>query len=234
MAAIPERVWALLTPDEQTRLREICDGWRHEPRIVCPCCGSQLGVRLRISAGAISLDATGDGIPDDVAPKPFVQDVNTQQLAEAERALIESAERSGLMKAFVRAVHEAKNGSGIPADMNRYFLQFFRSAVVKKVPRFVIDRFNREFSGNFTFWSSQGVLAVSVDGVIRMFVPLSFVVGPPVTSITTKKMGGRLQSDGNDLEIWIKGRFGYVPLHSENYMDAMKQKNIGKFGALVQ
>lgn len=232
MPAIPDRVWELLTDDEREHLTSIVNGWRHEPRIVCPNCQAQLGVKLKISAGAINIEATSESPV--VATPASAGPTNDQRIAAAELAMIDSAERSGLMKAFVRAVHEAKGTSGVPTDMNKFFLEFFRAAVVKRVPSFVVERFNREFSGNFTFWGVQGVLALSVDGVIRMFMPLSFIVGPPITSIATRKMGGRLQVDGNELEIWIKGRFGYVPLHSENYMNAMKQQNIGKFGTLVQ
>lgn len=234
MPAIPERVWQLLTEDETTNLRAIIDGWRYEPNVTCPRCHANIGIRLKIQAAATDLDVRADTAPVESLVPDAPRAAPTPTLGENERALLESAERSGLLKAFTRAVHEAKQDAGLPGNMAEFFLTFLRSAVAKRVPSFVIKRFNDEFNGHLSFWGAQGILAVSVDGMVRMFVPLSFIAGPPITSIGTKAMNGRLHVDGQDLEVWVKGRFGYVPMSSENYLDAMKRKNIGKFCEFVQ
>lgn len=234
MPAIPERVWEFLTEEEAANLRAIMAGWRYEPNVTCPRCQANIGIRLKVQATATDLDARADTSPVERLVPETPRAAPNATMAENERALLESAERSGLMKAFTRAVHEAKQDAGLPSNMAEFFLTFLRSAVAKRVPAFVINRFNDEFDGHLAFWGAQGVLAVSVDGMVRMFVPLSFIAGPPVTSIGTKVMKGRLHTDGQDLEVWVKGRYGYVPLSSENYLDAMKRKNIGKFCEFVQ
>lgn len=235
MSAIPDRVWELLTDEERAKLKDIVNGWRHEPHIFCPSCGASLGVKLKISAGVVRMmDEEAQTVTDvKQAIAKLPNDVASVQALRLEQDFINDAERSGLLKAFEQAVVEDKP-TNIPSDMRKHFLAFFRTAAAKQVPSFALDYFKDQYDGRLQFWSSQGVMAVTADGIVRHFVPLRFISGASITSIGTNKMRGRLMADDRDLDVWVKGRFGYVPLSSQNYMDAIRQKNVGKFGAIVQ
>lgn len=233
MPAIPDRVWELLSEDERDKLRLIVDGWRHEPRVECPSCGARLGIKLRITAGAVTIDESGNVERIVVEPQSSDHQPVPLGLTANEKKLLDDAAHSGLLKAFGNAVREDKP-TNIPKDIGAHFLTFLRTAAAKTVPAFAIEYFNDQYAGRLMFWSAQGIIAVTVDGILCEFVPLRFICGATVSSIGTGKMKGRLMASERELDIWVKGRFGYVPLGSGHYLDAMRQKNIGKFGAIIQ
>lgn len=229
MAAIPERVWQLLTEDEQKKLSEIADGWRHEPRVVCPCCGAALGVRLRISGAAARI--ADDGTVESAPVKP---ETPTPPIPAPEIEFVSAARSSGMLDAFERTVKIAKASGGVPANIDRFFVEVMQSLAAKRVPRFVLERYERDLqSDRLTFWSSQGICAVAADGVIRAFVPLAYVLGTPMYGIGPAQKG-RMGAAPEQLDEWVRGRFGYVPASSKMFLDEIRQKSLGDFGHIVQ
>ena len=63
MSLIPDRVWAQMTPDEQEKVQAAVYGWRHEPRVTCPSCGTHLAVRAQVKLGSVRLETEPDAKP---------------------------------------------------------------------------------------------------------------------------------------------------------------------------
>lgn len=221
MSAIPERVWALLTEEEQARLRQIANGWRYKPNITCPQCGAHLGVRLKITAGAVALDDEGHKVD------PPVVEVRVPHRPVKESRLIEAAKTTGLLDAFKSAVMAEKEFTGIPADIEEFFLQFWKMAQPTKLNPIALAAWIKEFEGRIVVLASNGILAILCDGQLRAFAPQR------LTRSTQVVPGVRIPND-QTLDVWIKSKFGYVPVNGGAFSEALRQSNIGKFGTLVQ
>lgn len=224
MAAIPERVWALLTEEETERLQEIVAGWRHEPNIVCPVCNARLGVRLKISAGAVNLDVAA-GEPRGDAPVVVAERRNA-----TDAKLLEAARHSGLMTAFEAAVKVEKEFGGIPGNMDDFFLLFLRTAAYVPVSAVTLAAWKDEFDGFINVIGSQGVLAVLSDGEVKAFFPNRLTRPVPFAGTGPRP---KISNEAS-FEVWTKGRYGYVPAGAKGFASVLRQANIGKFGTLVQ
>lgn len=215
-----------MTDEEREKVQRITEGWRHEPHVVCPSCGTTLGVRLRVTAGAVVIDDTGAvQAPEPITVEPVGSPLELQLIADAEQ--------SGLLGAFETAV-KAANPNNVPTDVGKFLVIFLKTCRAKKMPRFVVDRYIREMSTEqLEFWSAQGVVAVVGDKVIRAFVPLSYLLGTPMYGIGDA-IKGRLAVEPEKLELWVRGRFGYVPAKSKAFLSAMQRKSLGDFNEFVQ
>ncbi len=217
MAVIPARVWELLTEDERVRLQEVLDGWRYQPNIVCPCCQTALGVRLKITAGAIVLETE---------PPPPVK----PQLGAKDKELLDAAKSTGIFEVFSHAVREAMQYMGVPSDMEAHFLRFWARLIEVSVPRAAMATWITEFGGYIRVYSSDDILLVTSDGIAKQFVPNRFVRA----SHSTKNDDPQIVPRSAHFERWVKGKFGYVPAGANRFTDALRQRNIGAFGRVVQ
>lgn len=234
MALLPDRVYALLTDEERERISTIADGWRHEPRVDCPSCGASLGVRLKVTAGAVIVDPDGRSVkaetkPADPPPPSVADDgFNPQELR-----IIQDAEESGMFDAFCNAVREEKIGQ-TPANLRRFLFTFLQTArVTSDVPNYMLRQMKETHGGFVSFYSGNGVIAVVSDGVVREFIPVRYVKRG-----ARAKMPGGLAATLADPEAqfteWVRGRFGYVPRDSKVFADALRQPTVGSFGRMVQ
>jgi hypothetical protein len=223
MPLVPERLWVLMTPDEQATVNDVVEGWRYEPRFPCPHCGGGMAIKLKVTAGAFRIDAE-TGQLDKPAPPPQPAPPSAQDRADAN--FLDKVGRDGTLEAFADAVRVTR-ATGMPSEMGQYFLSFLRTLVKLKMPAVAAARMRQEWpEGKLYFRCAQGIVAVFVDDAIRQFVPQDMLIG-------VKTKGGVRVASGGDIERWVKGRFGYVP-DGGAFSQAMSQRSVGAFGALVQ
>jgi len=126
-------------------------------------------------------------------------------------AIIESAEKSGILKAF-EDVALRVNQTNPPKNIAKFFLIFLRSAVQKRISTAILFRFIKMFSGaKIEFWSAQGLGVIVADKQLRAFFPLATVAGKSVRAVG-KKSGSviYIPPDEEELQEIIRTRFGFV------------------------
>ncbi len=219
---VPDRVWALLTEDEQRLIRETINGERKSGlEIACPHCQGMIKVSAKIHVRAKDEHDTD---------KPAIATVqasapNTTSAKDA--TLLQTAKASGLFDAFARALIAEKEHTGVPSDIEEFFTTFMRNMEPVIVPKMSLAAWMDEFGGRIEVYGTNGVLAVVSDGEIKEFMPNRFV------RRSTTMRGPQLPTAAL-FENWTKGRYGYVPSGSGVFAQAMRQRNIGTFGAIVQ
>lgn len=235
MAAIPERVWELLTDDERENLRQIAEGWRYDPRVECPSCGCQIAVRLRVTAGAVRISEDGSVVkpePQPVEPVGSSFDAKAAREASEDVAFLLEAERSGVLAAFIEALRESNNAQDKANDLSAVFLHWFKLAKPTIVPQFALTAAKERFGGYIEFFASNGVVVIVADGALKQFMPQRLITGTRV-----RTLGGsghrRIVAEEQAVE-WVRGRFGYVPADAPLFNAAMRQKSPGNFGRIVQ
>lgn len=220
MALIPERVWEMLSEEERDALQAAVDGFRHQPTFCCPSCQAEVAVKLKVSFGKVALEAAREKTP---AAYVFAR-------SHVDLRVLEAAKTSGLMNAFVSTVKAEKEFAGVPSDMDEFFLEFFKKAATVDVPCITLTAWADEFGGRIEVWGHQGILAILSDGTLRAFFPKRLT--EPV-AVSGKGPRPKVSNEAS-FALWTKGRFGYVPAGAGAFGQALRQKNIGKFGALVQ
>lgn len=226
MPLIPERVWAQMTDDEQRIVNDYVDGFRHEPRIVCPHCGGGVAVKIKVTAGATRIDAETGERERGASPKEL-PGTNTV-IGARDRAFLVAARESGLLGAFFAAVKTEKEFGGAPGDIESFFLLFWQTAAPTKVPSVVLAAWIEDFGGRIEVWQAQGIIAILSNGQLMAFFPNRLTVPQKNTAgtVTVSNAGG--------FGAWRKSRFGYVPVEARSFGEALQQRNMGAFGAMVQ
>src|SRR6185503_7111970 len=111
---VPDRVWALLTEDEQELIRQTINGERRKGReIICPHCEKIIKISTLVSVRA------ADGLDHETPKTPKA--ASSEPIRAKDEILIEAAKESGLFDAFSRAVIAEKEHSGVPANMEEHF-----------------------------------------------------------------------------------------------------------------
>lgn len=210
MSAIPERVQALLTPEEREHLEELIGGVLR-PTFRCPSCSAEVSVRLSVSFRGTSL------VHDEKTPPQYIL-----SRPPLEARALEAARAAGLMEAFAHATTTEKEHAGVPDDLDEFFLQFWKHAGPISVARHVLGEWIREFGGRIVALQYQGVIAVLSDDQLVAFVPKRL-------TITVRVPGGPAVATDGAREQWRKGRFGYVPASARVFGEALRQRNIGAF-----
>lgn len=228
MAAIPERVWELLTEEEREQLRRIADGWRYEPRAQCPNCGCHFAMRLKITAGAVRLDEEGEPIK---VTQPTASEARANKTASEDVALLLEAERSGVLAAFIEALRESGNAQDKANDLAAVFLHWFKLAKPKPMPRFAVQAAKERWGGRVSFFASNAVVAVVSDGVLKQFAPQRLLLGTKVPVLGGGSTRLVPESDG---VLWLRGKHGYVPVDTPLFNAEMQKRSAGEFGRMVQ
>lgn len=231
MPLIPDRFWEQMTEDERELATAYIDGFRHEPKIVCPHCGGGVAVRLKIVAGATLIDRESGkrvrGGPQNTPPRGK-EPTPSAMLGARDRAFLEAARQSGLLAAFYAAVRTEKEHSGAPADVADLFLKFWKTAEPIKVNAPTLAVWIDEFGGRIEVLQADGIIAILSDGLLMSFFPNR------LTQPAKSKDGKGSVSNEGGFGSWRKGKFGYVPVEARSFGEALKQRNIGTFGTLVQ
>lgn len=219
MSTIPDRVWPLLTPEEKENLEAVLDGWRYSPTVKCVKCGCEMAIRLRVTAGAV--------IADDREKTP---PTTRSLLSAADQKFLEAAKTSGLFDAFASATKAEKEFSGVPSDIENFFLMFWKTAQPIRVGTVVLAAWIEEFGGRIDVLQANGVIAVLSDGQLVAFVPNRLTLP---ASASGKGPQVRVSTAGA-FELWRKNKYGYVPVNARSFGEALRQHSIGDFGKLVQ
>ena len=228
---VPERFWEQMTAAEREVVDAYVEGFRYEPRFTCPECGCWLAVKLKIAAGAVKIDADGQRVlAGPQTTQPAGPSTPPKSLGAAERVVIEAARTSGVLSAFIAAVNAEKEHGGVPTDIESFFMLFWKTVQPTKVSSVVLATWIEEFGGRIDVWQAQGIIAVLSDGLLMTFFPNRLTLPARVAA---NGQGAKI-SNANGFEMWRKGRFGYVPVEARSFGDALRQRNIGSFGSLVQ
>lgn len=218
---VPERLWAQMTEGEQQLVRETVRGQRRSSRmVICPHCEKELRVWVELRAA----------LPDADEPAPGFE--TSMRFTPAEQKFLEAASAVGLLKAFEAAVHEERPGDSIPKDMQKFFLTFWKLIAPVSVPPVARACWQVEFNGPIETYGSNGIIAILCGGVLKAFVPNRYL---HTVRLPHAGPGRRPAIPTTELlERWVKGRFGYVPAEAGSFGAAMRQRNKGEFGRLVQ
>ena len=226
MPLIPARVWALMTPEEQAEHHGLVKEFFYTPTGNCPGCGAELQVRLSVSVKDMRLGDPSLRAPASTKPERLTIDNRTPHEV---RLLAEAAE-GGMLAAFEKAVLEEKQGTA-PSNIGQFFLDFFRLARPVAVPRATLDIYTRRYNASIAVFQSNGVAAIVSGDIVKEFAPYSLMRTRPRQA---GRLPGRLSPQPEQLERWVKGRFGYVPATSKVFSDALRESNVGGFARLVQ
>ncbi len=223
MPLIPERLWAQMSDEEKTLVEDVALGFRQEPRITCPNCQHEIGVRVKVELGKTK----DNGHVATSSPAP-VED-------EPLDPVLTHAMETGMLGAFQRAFEAStKTKFASDAKLHKAFRIFVDLAHPRAVPTFVLDRYKSIYtSGYIEFRQANGVIAVIVEHVWREFVPTAFLIGPALKNLSGN-VKGRLAVDEHQVTDWVKGRFGYVPRASKDFKELLQKKSFGAFDGLVQ
>ena len=112
-----------------------------------------------------------------------------------QKTMISEVKDSGLFTQFQRTVAVAKS-TQLPRSLERFFISFLRNAGPVPVPRFVLEYFLGRFAGHISFLCTDGICAITCDGIIHGFCPQ--------TMITNK--GSHLTHHLNieDIRVWFE------------------------------
>lgn len=211
-----------MTDDERAILRDLVDGF-HIPTFTCPHCQKEARVKTLVQFKAISVESREKTPPQVKTRSENAQDSKTHRI-------LADAKASGMFDAFVRTVKEEKAGM-VPGDLDKFFMDFLRTGRPCMVPARTLKLYKALYDGRIHFFQSMGVVVVSADGVVKEFCPYSYArddkqkVGMMAATFTPSE---------EKMEIWVRGRFGYVPQSSKLFEEAMRQPSIGEFGRMVQ
>jgi hypothetical protein len=218
---IPDRLWPLMTEEEQALVRAVVkDGARHAVDVVCPECAHAFAVRLMLTAKIHSTDIAHS---DPRSPEPMKPETPDDRLLDA-------AERSGILAAFATTCERLKAGNR-PKDIRTFFLNWIHRRQryqgnppppIAVLLREALD----EQNAYFELWQANGVVGVVTHDLLRMFVPYDYIKG--------FSGGGLKISTESELKVWVRGRFGYVPVDTPVFQAALRERSIGEFARLNQ
>jgi hypothetical protein len=159
-------------------------------------------------------------------------------LTEDQRIILQRAQGTGLLSAFTQAVERFNqlfpNSAVKTAGMERFFLTYLKASRPALIPRFALDELKRLFPGHkIGSWSANGIIGITASGAIRMFMPSVIVTGLRVRGFNSSGASQTIAANENDLNSWIKTKYGYVPGEGE-FMDMLRKKSIGEFALPVQ
>lgn len=235
MPMVPERLLALMTPDERDQYDALMEGWKYQPMVVCPECQTPLAIRMKLNIGQVvrAHPEPGSKIVGGAPPisKPVSVPTNASGGNPREVRLLADAKSLGMFAAFEKAIREEKAGQ-VPDDMERAFLLFFRIAAVVRIPYATLELFKLEYpQKQIAFFQANGVVAVLADGVIVEFVPYRYCRQPKMPFGALPQTFRRSE---DQLDQWVRGKFGYVPRGSKVFGEMLRQPSVGAFGRVVQ
>lgn len=172
----------------------------------CPKCHTHLQFMVRVSVIGVRESMTAEEYvarrPGETPPK--------NMLSSAEQQVIEEARAAGVLDAFAAAV-KVKTPP-VPANVEKFFIFFLNTATKMKAPQFAVRMClpDDEAAGDLEMWSSQGVVAVTSDGVFKTFLPKWIVDGKPNPKLEMQGGKPRVVPADTSLKVWVRTRNGYV------------------------
>ena len=138
----------------------------------------------------------------------------TARFSPEETVLLNRLEEAGVLQAFAEvhtAVLEASS-QGSVKDIDRAFLGYLKSVVPydAKIPPAVHDQFAVELGGKVTFFQSNSIVMVLVDGGVCRFVPVFAIKSTGDRPLSVAFGEIRIYAN-TPLAQWNKKRLGCVP-----------------------
>jgi hypothetical protein len=97
------------------------------------------------------------------------------------------------------------------------------------VPRFILDHYTNEFGKTPNFYAANGILVITVNGVVRAFAPQTTAQQPTRANLLE---GMKMPFSDEPFHLWAKTRFGYVEGKGAFY-EHMHKRSIGEFALPV-
>jgi hypothetical protein len=188
----------------------------------CPHCGEMCSVPIEIRI---------------LEPEKFQAEAVTVAdpfagLTPDQRAIIDAAEKTGLLPAFTQALgHRFSASEHMPKSPGRFLITFLRLAAPKRAPAFIVRHYTRQFPGRIEFWGAEGILGVTADGKFRAFLPTHLALGVGVKKANGSSSSLRLPVDEAAFADWVKTRHGYVPASCALFVKELQKRSIGEFAA---
>lgn len=200
----------------------------------CPYCNMELSLLLDlVIVSVLPVNRNKEEVLKSQRPNGF--GINIIQF-------VNSCREAGLIDAFAQAVEkelefEKLKGTkcGPPyGSIEKYFLNFLNK-VRRCYPKNI---FFREISEQFEnasvqYWKADGVAVITCDDQIYRFVPAHiFQIKEkyePKAGLSKLLMKGTSDNFESEEAVWIRSRFGYIPLGSQIFLQELRQKSLGAF-----
>jgi hypothetical protein len=182
----------------------------------CPCCGHQLQFRIQMNVrGVREVGTASVNRPAEI--------VRIYPVADAMK-------EAGVWDAF-QSAYDQLMPSVKPGSVLAYAETWLpKVAVIKRLPPSTMNRLIEEYGyGRIVVWGWQCLCAITVDGVVRGFVPMALLKGESFYQLTPE--GGQITrtKDPMTLPIWIRTKYGYVAHGKGAFFGAIRKRCIGEF-----
>lgn len=218
MSLIPEHLYQQMSEDERERVKAFIRGAKSScGTFPCPHCGGTVQISVRTEIDRIEA-------PD--APKVKLPPLAANRLPAQYQALVDAAKANGLLEHFKQAML-IQNPQCEKSDFEVMFCRFWP----KLEPVHLTARQNltifEHYGNGAEVWGHGGVYVIVMDGLVHAFMPQKL--------LKTSVSAARFQLDVKpQLDLWVKGPYGYVPMEARGFASELRRQNVGKFGALVQ
>lgn len=151
-------------------------------------------------------------------------------LTSGQRAMLKSVEEDGTIDLMLVALADSPNALSMPTTAtgkHRFFISFMKSCAEKRIPEHALRYFARKYNGaHIKVLGANGILAIVVDGKLGGFVPQQIVMGSTAKTATGKAWV--LESTPEELDVWVRTRFGYAA-GGGLFLNEMKKRSKGEF-----
>lgn len=212
------------------------EAFMHSRIFSCPGCAAELALLLDFYAIAV-LPAQRDKDHTVRIERVLGIDNDTYKFLDACREF-------GIMQAYTDALrqeHELKKVQNpvmkeqFPKSVEKYFLNFLNNLKEYYPNKNFFSEVLADLDQNkVRFWQANGVCIISYNDKIYRFVPIhllqrsiKFESQTTVAKIITNSVKNNKAQNGE--LIWIRSKFGYVPLGSQIFLAELRKKNFGAF-----
>jgi hypothetical protein len=164
--------------------------------LICPHCKETFRLDVTLASRAMFANQ----VPKRALPRE-------ERFSSYEVSLLRLVEESGLLEAFAAATRTAK-GTQCPKDMDKWFLQFMRTAERVIIPQPTLTVLVEEFPGaQIHVYATHGICMVTADGSPVLFCPEVFA---RTSKSRQERTGFNFDAPVTQLSEWIRTRNGYV------------------------
>ncbi len=143
---------------------------------LCPHCNKP--IKITISTEILNIEDASD-VEGNLTWKAGL---NPEQIKTVEDAMA-----SGLFAVFERTVGQVISIQ-TPRSMEKFFVTFMQTVVLKTVPRKILDHFIKMFNkARIEFWCAQGICMIVADNCVRAVMPQEIIVGKNVGVLGKQK-----------------------------------------------
>lgn len=201
---------------------QFAEDFSRSARFSCPECGKLLQLQLDIRILKIEVINTAD---------PAVLKGQPLQFTTEEQDVIETMSKAGLLEVYADVVRRQsmQNGHMPPKQLAANFLNFLRSAEKAKLSRRILESFIREFGGEISYYTRNGIGMVLSNGFVKMFVPLRSLYPNQKSGGPLNLHGVTLNRNVESIETLMHQHYGYVPANTKIFFQALRH-SIGHFG----